>query len=232
MLKKTVISNFYNEEYLLPFWLEHHKKIFDHGILINYHSTDRSVEIIKEICPTWEVRDTVFPDYNIIGVDEEIMDIEETIAGAKIVLTMGEFFMDNGIDDLLHPQRLIVMIPEVIMVDNEPDKPFTDLIKEKNFGYPNGAHRIFHTHENGNYEIGRHRTRHTNADVRVSMDSYIRWYKFSPWNEQFINRKLAFKDRVRPEDLKLGMGGHYLWDRDKMEIERAKLLIKAKYYDN
>lgn len=231
-MRKTVISNFYNEEYLLPFWLEHHKKIFDHGILINYHSTDRSVEIIKDICPTWEVRDTFFPDYNIVGVDEEIMDIEEEVAGAKIVLTMGEFFMDNGIDDLLHPERLIVMIPEVIMTDIEPEKPFKDLIREKNFGYASGAYRIFHTHENGNYTVGRHRTKHVNADVRVSKESYIRWYKFSPWNEKFINRKLAFKNRVRPEDIRLGMGGHYLWDRDKMEVERAKLLIKGKYYDN
>lgn len=48
----TVISHFYNEEYLLPWWLNHHKNIFDNGILINYGSTDKSVEIIKSICPT------------------------------------------------------------------------------------------------------------------------------------------------------------------------------------
>ncbi|MBJ3789276.1 glycosyltransferase family 2 protein, partial [Bacillus sp. OA1] len=46
-MKKTIISHFYNEEYLLPWWLMHHTKIFDHGILINRGSTDRSVEICK-----------------------------------------------------------------------------------------------------------------------------------------------------------------------------------------
>ena len=39
--------SFYNEEYLLPWWLAHHTKLFDHGILINKGSTDRSVEICK-----------------------------------------------------------------------------------------------------------------------------------------------------------------------------------------
>jgi hypothetical protein len=32
----TVISHIFNEEYLLPFWLEHHRTIFDHGIIIDY----------------------------------------------------------------------------------------------------------------------------------------------------------------------------------------------------
>ncbi len=50
---KTIISHFYNEEYLLPWWLEHHKKYFNHGIMINYASTDNSVSIIKQICPDW-----------------------------------------------------------------------------------------------------------------------------------------------------------------------------------
>ena len=47
-MKLTVISGIYNEEYLLPFWLEHHRKIFDHGVIVDWHSTDRSLEIIRE----------------------------------------------------------------------------------------------------------------------------------------------------------------------------------------
>lgn len=57
-ITKTIISHFYNEEYLLPWWLMHHTKIFDHGILINRGSTDRSVEICKLFAPNWEVRDS------------------------------------------------------------------------------------------------------------------------------------------------------------------------------
>lgn len=47
----TVISHVYNEEYLIPFWLEHHKHMFSHGIIIDYNSTDRTLDIVREICP-------------------------------------------------------------------------------------------------------------------------------------------------------------------------------------
>ena len=30
-----LFSHIYNEEYLLPFWLNHHKNIFDHGVIID-----------------------------------------------------------------------------------------------------------------------------------------------------------------------------------------------------
>lgn len=229
---KTVITNFYNEEYLLPFWLKHHKTIFEHGILINYHSTDRSVEIINEICPNWQVINTRHKDYDIVGVDQEIMEIETSIFGYKIVLTMGEFFMNRGIDKILNAghERSIIYIPEVVMVDNEPGTFPKDLIKEKTFGVATGAYRLLHSHENGDYTVGRHRTNHLHADTRVSLESYIRWYKFSPWNDTFINRKLAFKNRVRPEDLKAGMGGHYLWTREKMQEEHDKLLPDCRHW--
>ena len=49
--KLTIIGTFYNEEYLLPYWLKHHTRLFDHGILINWGSTDNSVEIIKRYAP-------------------------------------------------------------------------------------------------------------------------------------------------------------------------------------
>ena len=58
-MKKDNHFSFYNEEYLLPWWLMHHTKIFDHGILINRGSTDRSVEICKLLAPTgkYEIQD-------------------------------------------------------------------------------------------------------------------------------------------------------------------------------
>ena len=43
-MKKIIFSHFYNEEFLLPFWLQHHKKIFDHGVLFDYDSSELSSE--------------------------------------------------------------------------------------------------------------------------------------------------------------------------------------------
>ena len=50
-----LFSHIYNEEYLLPYWLNHHKKIFNHGVIIDNFSTDKSVDIIKSIVPDWEI---------------------------------------------------------------------------------------------------------------------------------------------------------------------------------
>ena len=32
MAKRVVISHFFNEAYLLPWWLKHHREMFDHGV--------------------------------------------------------------------------------------------------------------------------------------------------------------------------------------------------------
>jgi hypothetical protein len=60
-INSTVIIHIYNEEYLLPFWLNHHKNIFNHGIII-----DNSINICKEICPTRN------PDFGHLNVDLEV----------------------------------------------------------------------------------------------------------------------------------------------------------------
>ena len=93
---KTVICHFYNEEFLLPWWLKHHSKIFDHGFMIDYQSTDRSVALIKEICPTWTIvnsRNTNFGDS--IAIDQEVMDIEKVLGGWRMALNVTEFLYGN-----------------------------------------------------------------------------------------------------------------------------------------
>ena len=92
-INATVLCHFYNEEYLLPFWLKHHCSIFTHGIMIDYHSTDKSVEIIKELCPTWEIRKTKNEMFDAHLVDKEVMEIEDTLIGFKIALNVTEFII-------------------------------------------------------------------------------------------------------------------------------------------
>ena len=94
-MRKTITAVFYNEEYLLPWWLEHHKKYFDHGVLFNYDSTDRSVEIIKDICPTWEIKTSKNRVFDAALVDKEIMEFEPSIEGWKICLNVTEFLVGD-----------------------------------------------------------------------------------------------------------------------------------------
>ncbi len=69
----------------------HHTKLFDHGILINKGSTDRSVEICKKFAPHWEVRDSVNPEFDAYATDHEVMRIEQEVQGWKMILNTTEF---------------------------------------------------------------------------------------------------------------------------------------------
>lgn len=95
MARKTILCHFYNEEWILPFWLKHHREIFDHGIMIDYHSTDRSVEIIKEYCPTWEIHTSRNSDFSPHPVDVEVMDYERPLTDWRVCLNATEFLFGN-----------------------------------------------------------------------------------------------------------------------------------------
>ena len=92
---KTIISHFYNEEYLLPWWLEHHKKYFNHGIMINYASTDNSVSIIRQICPDWTVINSRNQFFDAKLIDDEVSDVESTVNGWKTCLNTTEFLVGD-----------------------------------------------------------------------------------------------------------------------------------------
>ena len=99
-MKTTLITHMYNEEYLLPFWLINHKDMFDNIIIIDYNSTDRSLEICKKICPNCKVIPSINEYFDAQEIDREVMDIERSIDGIKIVLNVTEFLIcENDIKD-------------------------------------------------------------------------------------------------------------------------------------
>ena len=116
---KTVICHFYNEEYLLPWWLNHHKHVFDHGIMIDYHSTDNSMKIIREICPDWEIRYTKNKYFDSAPIDEEVMNIEKVLGGWRMALNVTEFLYGNTdhLRDLPDPTQYF--IGNYVFVDME-----------------------------------------------------------------------------------------------------------------
>lgn len=197
---KSIISHFYNEEYLLPWWLEHHKKYFDYGLMINYNSTDRSVEIIKDICPDWQIVDSINEQFDALLVDEEVSYYEEQIPGWKIALNTTEFLVGNY--ELLDDSEDIkkYYIPSFCFVDdNDENYPDTNSpLYEQIF---NGIDylddpmlrkmRCLHnTHLK--YPVGRHFLNYEDT----SEDFVIFNYGFAPWNEHLIGRKLQIQHRI------------------------------------
>lgn len=119
---KLIISHFYNEEYLLPYWLRHHLELFDHGILIDYHSTDRSVEICRSLAPHWEVVTSQNKTFSAILCDFEVMKHEERYPNDwKLVLNTTEFLVGDEIDATMkhceHFKFWGARIPYFLMVD-------------------------------------------------------------------------------------------------------------------
>jgi hypothetical protein len=70
-LRTTLLTNVFNEEYLLPFWLYHHKDMFDDIIIVDYNSTDKSLDICKLICPRCKIIKTRNKFFDAEDIDKE-----------------------------------------------------------------------------------------------------------------------------------------------------------------
>lgn len=140
----VLISHFFNEEFLLPYWIRHHASMFDSAILIDYGSTDKSIEIINEMAPaTWRVVSSstgtsFFPGND--GNDGDVKSYEsQHVNEWKIALTITEFlvyprfreslaFLDNRIG-----VKKIIQIPATAIVGNEsfPLNPYASLVEQR-----------------------------------------------------------------------------------------------------
>jgi hypothetical protein len=121
-----LLSSFYNEEFLLPYWIKHHSKLFDNAILIDYNSTDSSLDIIKELSPsTWIVLTTNTSQFSSRDSDAEFMNIESRYPDKwKIVLTIGEFLVitKDKLYNMINKDVNVIRFPSFQMIDiNDKD---------------------------------------------------------------------------------------------------------------
>jgi len=213
--KLTLISHIFNEEYLLPFWLEHHSQIFDHGIIIDYCSSDHSNEIIKRFCPTWEIIKTKnlnpdgTPNFQADLVDIEVEEIEKNITGLRIALNTTEFLFLTGdkcdlINSLSENAHYFIKSHSVLSnnINFYPKNTleFLDNINTISKIDRPGAtpYRILHSNPLIKYAAGRH-SMHFSGHEQIIEDSnhfFILWLKFYPFNEAIIKRKLQIQENI------------------------------------
>lgn len=114
----TIITHIYNEEQLLPLWLEHHSKYFEHGIVVDFASTDRSRDIIAEY-PQFKIYDSTIDHFSAADLDKMMIEFERPVVGKRIVLNLTEFLIGN-------PERANrnLLIPSVSLVNMKFDEPF------------------------------------------------------------------------------------------------------------
>lgn len=246
VLKKTVISHFYNEEYLLPWWLEHHRRMFDHGIMIDYRSTDESRRIIETYVPDWQILDSRNDEFSAVECDKEVMSIEQSLIGWKIALNTTEFLCCADLDAFLQraeqrgqtsfQSQGVIMADPLDQVLPDPVRSIS-LVAQRHFGFferdsvlnflgfPSRC-RLLHRRHHGAYRPGRHQT--DQVDVVVEDELLVLWFGFSPWNEQTISRKLGIKTRIPELDRRMGLGYHHLVDFQQLESMRRAEAIKSR----
>jgi hypothetical protein len=227
-MKKTLLCHFYNEEWMLPWFLNHHKQIFDHGVMIDYHSTDRSREIIQEICPTWEIVTSRNLDFRADTIDTEVNDIEREIEGWKICLNVTEQLIGDYsiLDDT--PRQLLV--PSVFFVDCDRQRTVTHdrpLYEQKfdGFMFSDNQQNFLERRSRSLHNIpvydpaestqacmapGRHWNTY-NTDKLVTF-----YYGWCPFDNGQWSRKLQIQTQIPLIDRQLNRGFHHITNKETL----------------
>lgn len=226
-MKSTCFINIFNEEYLLPFWLHHHKDIFDKIVVVDYRSTDASMELCRRICPSCEIRTTRNEYFGAVEIDKEFMDLEQETEGIKMVLNVTEFLItEKPLKEIFLAYtdpvslEMIVKAPHssnTYMIQNNYELFHNLLNDDIRYSEYRGSRQI-HTFPHGNYTWGRHSTNH--PTVRTE-EMFVLWFGFYPMNDALLKRKLQIQQNMPQSDKQRGLGFQHLWSREQMLHENA-----------
>ena len=227
-MTKTLLCHFYNEEYMLPWFLNHHKQIFDHGVMIDYHSTDRSREIIRELCPTWDIVTSRNPNFQADLIDTEVEDIEREIDGWKICLNVTEQLIGDYslMDEVPNSQ---ILVPSIFMVDCDRERAVTHdlpLYEQKFDGFmfdtqANFLERRARSLHNYNVHYPAQSTyecmapgRHFNSANTERLA--ILYYGWCPFDAGQLARKLQIQTQIPLIDRQLNRGFHHITNKETL----------------
>ena len=249
---RTVICHFFNEAYLLPWWLKHHLDLFDHGILIDHGSTDGSADIVRELAPHWALVRSRLPRFDAYLTDFEVMQYEQGIPGWKVALNVTEFLMPSvPLDVITHELtkmgRSGCAASGFLIIDDQPTilpNPDRSLPAQKHWGIDDNIeltpeirrdlglpifverNRFFHSLEVGMYHPGRHQSFHPDSNFRL-LDLMVFHFAYAPWNDDFIRRKTQIASKLKPEDIERQWGIQHLRKVDALQVDYAKIRQSA-----
>jgi len=224
-MRSTLISHVWNEAFLFPYWLRHHYPMFDHGVIIDYGSTDGSMDMVDQLAPGWEVRRSRNQLFDARLNDQEVMDVEQEFDGWKMVLNTTEFLLHPDLGSYLKWMSRYrtdvhgIWALDVVMVDRQEDadQPLTDepLHFQKCHGYlgHGGRSRMLHREPHGRYHLGRH-----SSDVvhKVLDDGLLLlWFGWCPIKHVW-DRKMAIQRMIPESDKRMGLGSQHNVTEEQM----------------
>lgn len=230
-IQSTLISHIYNEEYLLPFWLNHHKGIFDNLIIIDHRCTDNSLQICRDLWPNCKIIKSKTTSFSAHETDLEVMEIEKTISGIKVALNVTEFMVVNGVSPfdketsnikikdmfLKMPGNHCYSVVAISPYSNVNYEVNTNLELYKNLLCQNfkfhkdRGHRYIHSYSHGNYGTGRHDT----GNPQTHTDElHILWFGYYPMNDKLLKRKLQIGACQPSIDIQYGLGFQHQFSKE------------------
>jgi hypothetical protein len=253
----TLICHFWNNAWILPYWLRHHTRLFDHGIMIDHGASDGSVDIIRKLAPTWEVRKTQKCIDNFVAkdADQEVMAAEREVKGWKMVLNVTEFLLVKNLHNYINvlPGDVRGVTTSGVVLVDMPwalDDPVSDepLFLSKTYGYfeyelgkkPEDygipgvwRSRLLHNYADGQYEIGRHVTHVEHIhDPRL----FLAWTGWAPYHH-IKAMKMAVQTRIPSHEFEQGFSVQHqlatendLLEKLRVEQERSHDLLADKNY--
>lgn len=210
----TLISQIRNEEFLLPFFIDHHYERFENGIILDFGSTDRSISILKEMAPNWIIVDCSDQVFGAAKVDSLVHSIEENIQGVCLALTVTEFFIG---DSRFISEGMVVPSYSLLRTSNDPEikqgqrfheiyrfgvSPFqTNISGETEWLLRLKGRKVKSSKER--YPIGRH--------YEVLGVSPFLIYRVANClaSKEMIKRRLQIQDFISQSDIKLGFGNQH-----------------------
>jgi hypothetical protein len=196
--------------------------LFEVAYLLDHQSTDRSVEIIRELAPHWKIIPSYLTEFSASANDREVSETEhkmklEEAPDFIVTLNITEIIFTPNFKERL--QLLSTLAPDiqafgmrsVCLVDPEPNES-TKLL-DRHYGYVDyergvqGARRWRYIHNWlwGNYELGRHGTllKHTNCPELL-----IAYWQFAPFPD-CKQRKQQIDTRRPTYDKINGLGAQH-----------------------
>jgi hypothetical protein len=240
-----IVSHFYNEEMLLPYFIRHYKPLVEEAIMVDHKSTDTSREIIKSLAPDWKIVDTKLKHFDAHELDAEVQEHETQLKTTwKFSPNVTELIFCKDLKDILEEHGKdfdAIGLRAYMMVDPEEIPLPSDgpIFKDRTWGYLDDESalasrrwRYIHKKEHGAYALGRHGVG-IEKQTR-SEDWNILFLHFSPW-PQSLARKSQILGKRSPSDIAGGLGiQHGTEDQIKAIYEQEKpkardLLLDKKF---
>lgn len=242
-----LVTHIFNEEMILPWFIKHHRSIFDQVIVIDQDSTDHSTAIIRALAPEWRIVKSKVGSFDAWKTDLEVMEHEKQLTTQwKVALNVTEFIWNKDFKSYLEQKgrenhSCIGMKSFVLVDDKERPIDYTvPIYKDRHTGYRDDRHqrrwRFVHKHQDGNYEIGRHGTMH---GAIHDPNCFILYMALSPW-PQCLQRKLQIQTRIPKSDIDARLGFEHITTEEGLrekytQSEKHNLLYEPdfkKEYDH